>query len=56
MDKNAPLSTRRSVRRLGMKNSAMTFQNKTVVRFPSKNVARSPRRTVTMFLSRFVTR
>merc|ERR1712112_685929 len=55
MVKNAPPSTRRSVRRLGMKSSAMMFQNKTVVRFPSKNVARSPRRTVAMFLSRFVT-
>merc|ERR1719226_487080 len=47
MDKNAPPSTRRSVRRLGMKSNAMTFQNKTV--------ARSPRRIVVMFLSRFVT-
>merc|ERR1719481_2275173 len=37
MDKNVPPSTRRSVRRLGMKSSAMTFQNKTVVKFPRLN-------------------
>merc|ERR1719282_1219848 len=47
MDKNAPLSTRRSARRLGTRSSAMISQNRTVGQFP--------RRTVAMFLSRFVT-
>merc|ERR1711942_140022 len=44
MDKNATPSTRRSVRRLGMKSNVMMFQNKTVGRFLSRNAARSQRR------------